>query len=105
MIISHSWLAGHYDDPDLVMLDSRGNVAYSYGHIPKSQPLEVEKVVVEAADTGANPVLETENAVALFGSLGIDDTKTVVICGDYMDPSAARIAWTFLYFGHEKQRS
>lgn len=103
MIVSHSWLAEHYNDSDLIILDSRGNVAYSYAHIPKSQPLGVEKVV-KVTDSGANLVLETEIAATLFGSLGIDNTKTVVIYGDYMDPSAARIAWTFLYFGHEKTK-
>ncbi|MDE1866334.1 MAG: sulfurtransferase [Thaumarchaeota archaeon] len=103
MIISHSWLAEHYNDSDLVILDSRGNVAYSYAHIPKSQPLGVEKVV-KMTDSGANLVLESENAAILFGSLGIDETKTVIIYGDYMDPSAARIAWTLLYYGHEKTK-
>jgi len=103
MIISHSWLSEHYNDPDIVILDSRGNVAYSYAHIPNSQPLGVEKVV-KTNEYGANLVLDTDKASSLFGSLGIDETKTVVIYGDYMDPSAARIAWTLLYFGHEKTR-
>ncbi|MGI0086523.1 MAG: hypothetical protein ACREBI_00985 [Nitrosotalea sp.] len=35
MIVSHSWLPEHYNDADLVILDSRGNVAYSYAHIPR----------------------------------------------------------------------
>ncbi|MGI0075368.1 MAG: sulfurtransferase, partial [Nitrosotalea sp.] len=43
-------------------------------------------------------------AATLFGSLGIDESKTVIIYGEYLDPSAARIAWTFLYFGHEKTK-
>jgi thiosulfate/3-mercaptopyruvate sulfurtransferase len=103
MIVSHSWLAEYYNDKDLVILDSRGNVAYSYAHIPRSQPLGVEKVV-RTTDSGANLVLEPENAAHLFSSLGIDETKTVVIYGEYMDPSAARIAWTLLYYGHEKTK-
>ncbi len=103
MIISHTWLAEHYNDSDLVILDSRGSVAYSYAHIPNSQPLGVEKVV-KVTDSGANLVLEPDSAASLFGFLGVDDTKTVVIYGDYMDPSAARIAWTFLYFGHKKTK-
>jgi thiosulfate/3-mercaptopyruvate sulfurtransferase len=103
MIISHSWLAEHYNDQDLVILDSRGNVAYSYGHMPNSQPLGVEKVI-KINEYGANLVLDSEKASSLFGSLGIDETKTVIIYGDYMDPSASRIAWTLLYFGHEKTK-
>jgi thiosulfate/3-mercaptopyruvate sulfurtransferase len=103
MIISHEWLVAHYDDPDIVILDSRGNVAYSYAHIPNSQPLGVEKVV-KIDEHGANLVLDTDKASNLFGALGIDETKTVIVYGDYMDPSAARIAWTLLYFGHEKTK-
>ena len=99
MIISHTWLVEHRNDPNAVILDSRGNVAYSYAHIPNSQPLGVEKVVVSSGYS-ANLVLEADKAANLFGSIGIDNTKTVIIYGDYMDPSAARIAWTLLYFGH-----
>lgn len=103
MILSYSWLAEHLNDDNIVILDSRGNIAYSYAHIPNSQPLGLEKVV-KTNQYGANLVLETEQAEKLFGLLGIDDTKTVIIYGDYLDPSAARIAWTLLYFGHEKTK-
>ena len=44
MILSYSWLVEHLND-DIVILDSRGNVACSYAHIPNSQPLGLEKVV------------------------------------------------------------
>ncbi len=45
MIISYSWLVEHLNDDNIVILDSRGNVAYSYAHIPNSQPLGLEKVI------------------------------------------------------------
>ncbi len=100
---SYQWLAEHYNDSDLVILDSRGNVPYSYAHIPNSQPLGIEKVV-QINQYGANLVIEKDQAATLFGSLGIDESKTVIIYGEYLDPSAARISWTFLYFGHEKTK-
>jgi thiosulfate/3-mercaptopyruvate sulfurtransferase len=103
LLVSYQWLAEHYHDPDLVILDSRGPVAYSYAHIPNSQPLGLEKII-KINQHGANMVPDTEQATVLFGSLGIDDSKTVVIYGDYLDPSSARIAWTLLYFGHEKTK-
>lgn len=37
MIVSHTWLAEHINDPDIVIIDSRGSVAYSYAHLPNSQ--------------------------------------------------------------------
>ncbi|MFQ6025753.1 MAG: rhodanese-like domain-containing protein, partial [Nitrosopumilaceae archaeon] len=41
MIISHSWVSQHLDDPSVVILDSRSKVAYSYAHIPNSHLLGV----------------------------------------------------------------
>lgn len=93
----------HINDPSVVILDSRGNVAYSYAHIPNSQPLGIEKVV-KTNQYGANLVLDEEPAAKLFGSIGIDETKTAIAYGDYMDPSAARVVWTLLYFGHENTK-
>ncbi len=100
---SHQWLAEHHNDSDLIILDSRGYVPYSYAHIPNSQSLGIEKVV-QINQYGANLVIDIDQAATLFGSLGIDESKTVIVYGDYLDPSAARIAWTFLYFGHEKTK-
>lgn len=96
-------MAEHYNDPDLIILDSRENTTYAYAHIPNSRHLGIEKIV-KIDQHGANLVIENEQAATLFGSLGIDESKTVVICGDYMDPSSARIAWTFLYLGHTKTK-
>ena len=74
---------------------------FLYGHISKSQSLTIEQVI-QFDQYGANLVVDEKKIIDLFSSLGIDNSKTVVLIGDSMDPSAARIAWTFLYFGHEK---
>ena len=74
MITSYSWLVEHINDPRVVMFDSRGNVAYSYAHIPNTQPLGIEKVV-KTNQYGANLVLGEGHASKLFGSLGVDETK------------------------------
>ena len=88
MLVSHSWVAQHLNDQNVVILDSRGSVAYSYAHIPNSQPLGIEKMI-KTNQYGANLVLDADQAAKLFSSLGIDETKTVIIYGDYLDPSAA----------------
>lgn len=87
----------------MIILDARGGVAYSYAHIPNSQPLGVDKVI-KINEYGAHLAMEIEEAAKLFSSVGIDEFKTVIIYGDYLDPSVARIAWTLLYFGHEKTK-
>jgi len=84
-----------------VVLDTRPKTVFLYGHLPNAQSLSVDKVI-QFDQFGSNLVIEQEEIIEFFTSFGIDETKTVVIIGDSMDPSAARIAWTMLYFGHVK---
>jgi len=101
MLVSIDWLKDHLSDPNIVILDTRPKTMFLYGHISKSQSLTIEQVI-QLDQYGANLVVDEKKITVLFSSLGIDNSKTVVLIGDSMDPSSARIAWTFLYFGHEK---
>lgn len=101
MLVSIAWLKDHHSDPTTVILDTRPKPMFLYGHISKSQSLTIEQVI-QFDQYGANLVIDEKKIIDLFSSLGIDNSKTVILIGDSMDPSAARIAWTFLYFGHEK---
>ena len=97
--VTSKWLVEHLDDPDLVIIDGRGIMPYRVGHIKNARYLEFEKVI-SLADNGANLVLDGSLAEDVFSTLGIDDSKIVVVYGEYMDPSSARIAWTLMYHGH-----
>ena len=97
--VNSKWLLAHLEDPDLVIIDGRGNMPYMLGHIKNARNLGVEKVI-SLADNGANLVLDKSLAEELFSNLGIDDSKMVVVYGEYMDPSSSRIAWTLMYHGH-----
>jgi len=101
MLVSLDWLKEHMSDPDIIILDTRPKTMFLYGHIQNSQSLTLDQVI-QFDQYGSNLVLDEKKIADLFGSLGIDNSKTVVLIGDSMDPSSARIAWTFLYFGHEK---
>ena len=103
MLASHVWLSEHLDDPNLVILDTRQKVAYMYGHIKNSISLTVEQVI-KINPYGAHLVPDIDSCSKLFGTIGIDETKTVVVTGEQMDPSVARIAWTLLYLGHPDTR-
>jgi thiosulfate/3-mercaptopyruvate sulfurtransferase len=100
MLVSTEWLKNNLSDPNLVILDSRPKTMFLYGHLPQAQSLTIEQVI-KFDQFGSNLVDDEEKISSLFGSLGIDKTKTVIVVGDSMDPSSARIAWTLLYFGHE----
>ncbi|MDH3313290.1 MAG: rhodanese-like domain-containing protein [Nitrosopumilus sp.] len=101
MLVSVDWLKEHLSDPKIVILDSRPKTMFLYGHLPNAQSLSIEQVI-RFDEFGSNLVIEQEKITKLFSSLGIDESKTVLLIGDAMDPSVARILWTFLYFGHEK---
>ena len=88
--VDANWLLFHLDDPNVVVVDGRGLVPYRFGHIRKATPLNVEQVVF-IDDNGSNLVINAQTAEKVFSSLGIDDSKTVVVYGEYPDPSAARI--------------
>lgn len=103
MLVSYQWLNEHINDQDLVIIDTRPKVAYMYGHIPNSFSLTVEQMI-KVNKHGAHLVPEPQDASQLLGSLGIDNTKTVVITGEAMDPSVTRIAWTLMYLGHENTK-
>jgi len=101
VLVSTDWFKDNIANPNIVILDTRPKTMFLYGHLPNAQSLSVDKVI-RFDEFGSNLVIEQEKIIELFNSLGIDETKTVVLVGDSMDPSAARITWTLLYFGHDK---
>ena len=97
--VDSKWLLSHLDDPNIIIIDARGVMPYRFGHIKNALPLAIERVI-SIAPNGANLVIDAPIAEEVFTNLGIDDRKIVVVYGEYMDPSAARIAWTLMYHGH-----
>ena len=101
--VDSKWLATHLDDSQTVIIDSRGDIPYRLAHIKNARPLGVEHVI-SVADNGANLVLDQSSAENIFSNLGIDDSKTVVVYGENVDPSASRIVWSLMYHGHQNTK-
>jgi thiosulfate/3-mercaptopyruvate sulfurtransferase len=99
MIIDANWLASHLDDENVKIIDSRGIMPFRFSHIKNAMPLGVEKVI-STDENGSYLVIAPQVAEQIFTSMGIDDTKVVIVYGEYPDPSLARIVWTLIYFGH-----
>jgi thiosulfate/3-mercaptopyruvate sulfurtransferase len=99
IIVDSKWLASHLDDLNLVIIDTRDNITYRFRHIKNARPLGIERTI-SVADNGANLVVDGSIAERIFTELGIDDSKTVIVYGEYGDPSAARVVWTLMYHGH-----
>jgi len=92
-------LASLLDDPNFVIIDAREIMTYRFRHIRNARHLGIESVI-SVADNGANLVIDAATAERLFSSVGIDGSKNVVVYGENVDPSAARIVWTLMYHGH-----
>jgi thiosulfate/3-mercaptopyruvate sulfurtransferase len=111
-LISTADLAAHLDDPDYVIVDVRHDLAhpdtwgeqqYAAGHIPGARFAHLDRDL-SAPKTGRNGrhALPTpESAAALFGRLGIDDSRQVVVYDQGPGMYAARLWWMLQWLGHE----
>jgi thiosulfate/3-mercaptopyruvate sulfurtransferase len=99
-VIDCDWLASNLDSNNLIIIDARGKFAHRFGHIENSLPLDIEQII-QIGNNGSHLVIEQQYAENIFSNLGINNSKTVVVYGDYPDPSVARMVWTLNYFGHE----
>jgi len=99
MIVDANWLTSHLDDENLIIIDSRGIMPFRFSHIKNAIPMGVENVI-SIDENGSYLVIAPQEAEQIFTDFGIDDTKLVIVYGEYPDPSLARIVWTLIYFGH-----
>lgn len=103
--VSTEWLAGHLDDPDVVVVDGSWHLAgrnaraeYDAAHIPGAVFFDIDAI----ADT-ANPLPHMLPAPEFFanavGALGIDEKQKIVVYDSVGLSSAPRVWWTFKEMG------
>ena len=71
LIVDMDWLVSHLNEPDIVIIDTRGIMPYRFGHIKNAILLGVDNVI-SVADNGANLVIDPQTAEKVFSKLGID---------------------------------
>jgi len=111
-LIDTDALAAHLQDPAFVVVDVRhdlaqpdefGDAAYAQSHIPGARFAHIDRDL-SAPKTGRNgrhPLPAPEAAAALFGRLGIDATKQVVVYDQGSSMYAARLWWMLRWLGHD----
>jgi thiosulfate/3-mercaptopyruvate sulfurtransferase len=112
-LVSAGWLARRIGDPDLVVVDCRydltrpeaGRAQYAEGHIPGAFHLDLETDLSGRKQDhgGRHPLPEIDMFCRTAGSIGIDDTTTVVAY-DGQNGGAARLWWMLRYLGHRRAR-
>lgn len=122
MLVSTGWLDAHMADPDLRIVDMRGQVAtqevapgvqegvyrgrpdaYAEEHIPGAIYLDWTRDLVDLSDPTPAQAARPEQLAATLGARGIGDTHTVIAYDD--GPAmqfATRLWWLLRLYGHER---
>ena len=102
-LVSANWLASHFADPQVVILDLRPAADYLAGHVPGAVSADFGTTGWMARTSGgaAGALPPVERLAATIGALGVGDTDQAVIVGDNFS-AAARVYWTFKVLGHQE---
>ncbi len=111
-LISTTALAGHLDDPSLVIVDCRHNLtdgdagasAYRAAHIPGARFLHLDHDLSgpKTGRNGRHPLPDIAVLAATFGRIGIDADKQVVAYDQNGGMWASRLWWMLQWLGHER---
>ena len=101
LLIETDELTKRLADPDLRIVDLRGQEDYQKGHIPNAVHLNPRSLDDLEANKKGLP-LPVEKAEAVFGELGIDQRTQVVAYDDRGAYFAARLFYVLEFFGHGK---
>lgn len=110
------WLEAHLGDANLRIVDLRyrprrsgdswvitdDRAAYEAGHVPRAVFAESTRGFVEARQDGSLALAPPDMFAEFASRLGVGSDTRVVVCDDLPVPNAAaRLWWTFRYYGHE----
>src|SRR5260370_643757 len=102
MLITVDWLAVHFNDPSLVLLQIGDKKDYDKGHIPGAQFLEYESISTPH-NHGVTLMLElppVEQLVSVFERLGVSNRSHIILYfgTNWVSPTT-RVYWTLDYLG------
>lgn len=99
IVVNVNWLKDHLQAGVIRVLDARPLDEYEDGHIPGAISIEMN-AIREERDGIDGLIVGPESFATYVGQLGITRETPVVIYDDYHGMLAARIAWSFEYYGH-----
>ncbi len=111
-LVGGDWLRANLDEHRVVVLDVRGRhpssalahakrAEYAEGHIPGAVFVDWEHDFVDVADPVPYQIASADAFADRAGALGIGDGDLVVTYDDYYGIFAARVAWSFRFYGAE----
>ncbi|MEV1291320.1 sulfurtransferase [Pseudonocardia sp. NPDC049635] len=101
-LVTTSWLAGHLDDPGIVVVESDEDVLlYDTGHIPGAVKVDWH---TELNDPVTRDYVDGERFAEIMSERGISRDTTIIVYGDRNNWWAAYALWVFSLFGHPDVR-
>jgi thiosulfate/3-mercaptopyruvate sulfurtransferase len=110
-LVDAETVSDHLADPSWVIVDCRfdladteaGWAAYEKAHIPGAVYAHLDEDLSgpPLTDKGRHPLPSPAALTRLFGRLGIDETKQVVVYDNANGTYASRLWWMLRYMGHE----
>lgn len=110
MLVSTDWLAGHLDDPGLVVVDMRwredgsGRARYEAGHVPGAVFLDWATDLVDPEHRCAFMLAPPDRFRSAMERCGIGDETTVVAYVDQRGSGPHRLWWACRVYGHDNVR-
>jgi len=110
MLVSTAWLAGHLDDPDLVIVDLRwredgsGRERFDVGHVPGAVFLDWASDIVDPEAPFAFMLAPPERCARAMARCRIGDDSPIVAYADDHGSGAFRLRWACRVYGHEDVR-
>jgi thiosulfate/3-mercaptopyruvate sulfurtransferase len=101
LLVTPSWLAGHLNDADVILLHVGEKTDYDAGHIPGAQFVELRDLAAPSTPGGATLEMPDPDALrTTLAAFGIANTSHVIVYygKDWISP-ATRIIFTLDYAG------
>jgi thiosulfate/3-mercaptopyruvate sulfurtransferase len=99
-VVDVAWLrAALSGEEDVQVIDVRNLQAFTVGHVPGSLHIELEQLRT-TRDGVEDQVASAEAVEAALRAAGLREGARVVVLGDTVEPSPARVVWTLHYFEH-----
>jgi len=110
VLVSTDWLAGHLDDPEIVVVDMRwredgsGRSRYGRGHIPGAVFIDWATDLVDPDASVAFMLASPARFTEVMASRGIGDDSLVVAYADRFGNGPFRLWWASRVYGHDQVR-
>jgi thiosulfate/3-mercaptopyruvate sulfurtransferase len=99
MLVTTTWLAGHLNDPDMVVVCvNSAPEFYSKGHIPGARQIRLGDIAV-TRDGIPNELPSIETLQKVFATAGVSNGSRIVLYGERSNLFAARAFFTLDYLG------